>query len=122
MRLSEFFKRTGNNIAIFCQKVFGDNPDQYVESTDDGSLVAAAVMAGLPKQEAAVAIQNFRDLDSRGRDFDNSVTSSIQLEHNEKSPYDSSSIDERVEARTPYQNTTVTPRAKQGKDREERVR
>ena len=79
MRLSEFLKRTGNNIAIFCQTVFGDNPDQYVEVTDDEALLAAAVTGNLPRNVAAEIIKASRDMDENGKLFSKTIDMSIDL-------------------------------------------
>lgn len=84
MRVSELLKRTGSNISYFCKKVFGDNPELYVEATDDGALLAAAVTDGnLSKEEAAELVKAFRDAEKNGNAHTKTIDSSIKLDSDE---------------------------------------
>ncbi len=84
MRVSELLKRTGSNISYFCKRFFGDNPELYVEPTDDGALLAATVTDGdLSKAEAAELVKAFRDAEKSGKAHTKIIDSSIRLDSDE---------------------------------------
>lgn len=98
MRLSEFFRVTGNNIATFCKTVFGDNPDQYVEMSDDGALLVTAAKENLTREEAAELIRVSREMEKGGKSFQHNVDSSIQLDSDENGYDNTTSASERENA------------------------
>ena len=79
MKISEFFKQTGNNISKFCQCVFGDDPKQYVE-TGDGTLIVAAASDKVPKSETAELVKALRDAKKSGDFLSKTIDGSIQLD------------------------------------------
>lgn len=94
MRISEFFKRTGNNFAIFCQKFFGDNPEQYVEATDDGTLVVAAATGNLSKATTAELVKASRDAEKNGNFLSRAIDASVRLDSDDNG-YNTTSFSER---------------------------
>ena len=121
MKLSEFLRRTGNNISLFCQKVFGDNPEQYVEENDDSALLLATVTGNLSKADAAELVKAFRDADKSASNFTRVENLSIQLDSKEsgyKGPANSGKSKVNVSVKVP----PTAPRSRGGHDREERTR
>lgn len=83
MKISEFFKQTGKNISHFCQKVFGDNPEQYVEDDDLGALAIASGGAAIEKYTLAELVKASRDAEKAGKEFSKKQERAIRLDSDE---------------------------------------
>lgn len=84
MKISEILKTTFRTINEFGKKFFGDNPEQYVESNDDETLLAAAVTgSNISKAEAAELVKAFRDAEKNGDYHTKVIGSSIKLDSEE---------------------------------------
>lgn len=84
MKISEFFRQTGNNFSLFCQKVFGDNPEQYVEEDDLGALaVASDKGAAVGSYNLAELVKALRDAEKSGKEFQKKQERGIKLDSDE---------------------------------------
>lgn len=95
MKISEFLKTTTRNFSEFCKKFFGDNPEQYVESTDDAALLVDAItVPNVSKAEAAELIKAFRDAEKKGDYHTKVIDASIRLD-SEENGYSTTSKSEK---------------------------
>lgn len=95
MKISEFFRQTGKNISIFCQKVFGDNPEQYVEEDELGSLAIASNKGStVGSYNLAELVKASRDMERAGKELSKRQEQAITLDSDETG-YNTTSRSER---------------------------
>lgn len=98
MKISEFLRQTGKNFSIFCQKVFGDNPEQYVEEDDLGALaIASNKGAAVENYNLAELVKALRDAEKSGKEFQRKQEKAIRLDADENG-YTTTSKAERESA------------------------
>ena len=79
MNLRDFVRKTGENISMFCQKVFGENVAQNVEGSGDVAIMEDAAKDHLSRKETAELVRVSRAGDKAGNDFSRKIEDSISL-------------------------------------------
>ncbi len=104
MNISEMLRQTGKNISLFCQKVFGDNPEQYVEDDELGVIAVASNKGDITgNYNLAELVKALRDSEKAGKEFTKKQERAIRLDSDENG-YNTTS---RAEMENSYRDSEV---------------